>query len=276
MEEREFFESVSELIDSNSAFVIATVINAEGSTLAKPGFKLIVGSDGKVIAGSLGGGCPESAIIPAAERALSTGTPETLKVHMEESEKALEAMLTKTAENEVYVETFCGGTLSIFIEPYVPVRRAVLIGQGGSDAVEDSLLDILKWSGFSTILFTPTPSVKPEADMVINSLESNPVEFEYRPSDSVIVLTKGEKDIEILEGLSRKDLSYVGLLASRKRSARDRELLAEKGVGKDFLDSIHTPIGMQINAVSPREIALSIVSELVLVSNDKKLKKVAQ
>lgn len=269
MEDSEFFKKVNQLVDDNSAFVIATVIDSEGSTLAKPGFKLVIGSDETVLAGSLGGGCPESAILPAARKALSNGETRMIKVHLEESEKALEAMLKPVSENEVYVETFCGGNLSIFIEPYLPKRRVILVGQGGSDSVEDALIDMLKWSGFTSVLFTPSPGGNSSADVVFNSLEKKPWDFDFRESDSVVVLTKGDKDIEVLKGLSDKKLLYVGLLASRKRSARDKEELAGKGVASEFIDSIHTPIGIQINAISPREIAISIISELIMASNKK-------
>ncbi len=269
MEDSEFFREVNRAIEENSAFVIATVIDSEGSTLAKPGFKLLIGPNEKVLAGSLGGGCPESALLPAAKDALATGSPKLLKVHLEESEKALEAMLKPSSGNEVYVETFCGGNLSIFIEPYLPKRRAVLIGQGGTDSVEEALLEMLKWSGFTTVLFTPNPGEKTGADMVLDSLETDPAGFEYRESDSVVVLTKGDRDIEVLNGLSNKKVSYVGLLASRKRSERDFQELRKKGVSEEFLKSIHTPIGIKINAITPREIAVSIISELILSSNKK-------
>lgn len=267
MENGEFFGKVSELIGQNRAFVIATVIDSEGSTLAKPGFKLIIDSNDHVMAGSLGGGCPESAIIPAARDALSTGRTRKLKVHLEESEKAMEAMLKHPSDDEVYVETFCGGNLTIFIEPFLPMRRVILVGQGGSDSVEDALLEILKWSGFSSVLFTPAPGENSRADVTIDSLQTNPWDFDFTETDSVVVLTKGNKDVEVLHGLSTRKLRYVGLLASRKRSAKDREELAKKGVDEKFIKSIHTPIGIEINAITPREIALSIVSEIVLASN---------
>lgn len=267
MEDSKFFRKAMELIEQNRAFVIATVIDSEGSTLAKPGFKLMVDSSDGVLAGSLGGGCPESAIIPAAHNAISTGKTRKIRVHLEESEKAIDAMIKQPSDDEVYVETFCGGNLTIFIEPYLPKRRVVIVGQGGSDSVEDALLEILNWSGFSSVLFTPSPSGESRADVTINSLETNPWDYDFNAGDSVVVLTKGNKDVEVLHGLSEKNLRYVGLLASRKRSAKDMEDLRKKGVSDEFIKSIHTPIGVDINAISPREIALSIVSELVLASN---------
>ncbi len=267
MEDPEFFGKVSELIASGGSFVIATVISAEGSTLAKPGFKLLMTSDNEVVAGSLGGGCPESAIIPTASEAIRTGVPRLLKVHLEQSEKALEAMLKPAEGNEVYVETFCGGNLSVFVEPYTPKKRVVLFGQGGRDSVEDALLDLLRWSGFNTVLISPSPDSPERADSILDSINEDPELFEFRPSDAAIVLTKGNEDIRILELLSRRDLHYVGLLASRKRSQKDREDLKQKGVSEDFLNTIHTPIGIDINAISPREIAMSIVSELIMSHN---------
>lgn len=271
MEDADFFRKVSELIENGSAFAIATVVAAEGSTLAKPGFKLLLGSDMHVLSGSLGGGCPESALIPTAEETLKEGEPKMLKVHLEQSEVALEAMIKSSDRNEVFVETFCGGNLSIFIEPYLPKRRVILIGQGGRDSVEEALLEMLSWAGFSTVLMTPSPGGGSTADTIINTMETGPGEFDYRESDSVIVLTKGNKDTEILEQLSGRKLQYVGMLASRKRSAKDLEELRGRGVDEDFLSHIHTPIGLNINAVTPREIAVSIISEIIQSSNKKRI-----
>lgn len=269
MEDKDFFAKVNELIGLNSSFAIATVIASEGSTLAKPGFKLLLSSDLKVVTGSLGGGCPESALIPTAKKAFETGKPMSLKVHLEESEKALEGMIRAGDTNEVYVETFCGGNLTIFIEPYLPTRRVILVAQGGNDSVEDALLEILPWAGFSTVLATPFSKEDTKADSVFNVIEHDIKDFDYRESDSMIVLTKGEKDVEVLEKVSDKKLHYVGLLASRKRSAKDFEDLRNRKVDTSFIESVHTPIGLDIRAISPREIALSIVVQLIKSYNEK-------
>lgn len=274
MTDIEIFKDALDLAESKKPFAIATVIEVEGSTLAKPGFKLLIDGDGVVHSGSLGGGCPESAIMPATMEAIKTGNTKTVKVHLENSENALQAMVRGGNENEVFVETFCGGNMTIFVEPYLPEKRVIVVSQGGRDSVEDALLELLQWSEFETVLITPSPVNDTKASQVYNTMEHPLEEFDIKPSDFVVVMTKGEKDIEVLTHLSRHQPFYVGLMASRKRVSHDIEELRASGVPEDFLSRLHAPIGIDINAITPKEIALSIVSELVKVSRESS-KKIA-
>ncbi len=262
------FKEALEMAESKKKFAIATVIEAEGSTLAKPGFKLLIDDDGVVHSGSLGGGCPESAIIPGALDSMKAGLPRTLKVHLENSETALQAMVKGSSDNEVYVETFCGGSMTIFIEPFLPKRRVIVISQGGRDSVEESLIELLKWADFHTVLVSPSPDMSKGAEEVFNLMEHGIGEFIFDPMDFIVVMTKGNKDLEILEFLSKKERRYVGLMASRKRIAHDFEELRKIGVSEEFLSSVHAPIGIDISAITPKEIALSIVSEIVKESRE--------
>ena len=157
METIGYAEEMHRLISQNMTFVTATVVKTEGSSLAKPGFKVIV-HNGDIIYGTLGGACPDSVILDAAEQVLSTGIPRTLRIHLEESGKGLEAIVSRKLPDEVYVETFCGGTIDVFLEAYRPRDRLIIIGQGGKDDIEDSLAGLGKLCDFQVTVIDHAPS----------------------------------------------------------------------------------------------------------------------
>ena len=136
---------IDTLASRGTPFAVATVVKTEGSSLGKPGFKDISGA-GEVVYGSLGGVCPESAIASAAKITMRTGSPKMVKVFLENVEDAVGAVLKSQSEDEIHVETNCGGTMEINIEPYLPQQRLVLIGQGGKDDVEEALVKLGKCS----------------------------------------------------------------------------------------------------------------------------------
>ncbi len=253
-------------MDKRKPFVVATIISTEGSTLGKPGFKIVLTGDDQVPYGTLGGACPESSLIPHAKEVMRSGKPKMVKVYLEDAGSALKSMSRTVPENEIHVETFCGGSMEIFLEPYNPSQRLVIIGQGGKDDVQDSLIRQGKILGYEVVLLDHSPILNNEPDTVIKDAQDDLSNFEIYESDSVVVLTKGARDIPILEALSKKDLRYVGLMASRNRVKSDKETLEKKKVSPAFLDSLHAPIGIDISAITPEEIAVSIMAEVVKVS----------
>ncbi|HYR04508.1 MAG TPA: XdhC family protein, partial [Nitrososphaerales archaeon] len=131
MKQREFTSFVDRLAQERESFVVATVVRVHGSSLGKPGFKAVISKDGRIVFGTIGGVCPESAVATMAQEALRTGRARVVKVHLEDARSALEGTIRNPDPDEVYVETNCGGTMEIYVEPYLPADRLVLIGQGG-------------------------------------------------------------------------------------------------------------------------------------------------
>jgi xanthine dehydrogenase accessory factor len=267
MRQFEFARVMNELTEQGKKFAVATVVKIEGSSLGKPGFKAIITEDGDIM-GTLGGVCPEAAIIDTAQKVMTTGNPKIVRVYLESVEDALKGM-QKAGEDEIHVETFCGGTMEIYVEPYLPPSRLVIIGQGGKDDVEDALVSMGKMLDFKVIVLDRTPVLSTEPDMLFRDIREDLSNFEFRQDDFVVLLTKGAYDIPALETLSKIRPRYVGLLASRKRSKEDFEQLEKKGVDVEFLKSIHTPVGLDIGAVTPQEIALSILAEIISVKRQR-------
>jgi xanthine dehydrogenase accessory factor len=267
----EFAKTVDELIGRREPFAVATVVKITGSSLGKPGFKEIISKDGEVVLGSLGGVCPDSAVVELAKKSIATGSPKTAKVYLEDVEKAVAGVVRSTNDEEIHVETNCGGEMEIFIEPFLPQQRLVLIGQGGKNDVEDALVKLGKIADCEVVVIDHSPLLTQDPDQLIDDIDFDLTKFEFYYSDAVVVLTHGARDVEILEALSRSNARYVGMMGSRQRAVDDVNELRKMGVNEKFINSIHAPVGADIGAVTAGEIAVSIMSEIVAKKYGKEL-----
>jgi xanthine dehydrogenase accessory factor len=242
---------------------MATVVRTEGSTLAKRGFKILISHDGKIAGGTFGGGCPEGPIVAVAEEAMKDGESRLIRVHLVDAKQAIEGMVRNPTPEEIYVETNCGGTLEVHVEPMMPSERLILVGQGGRDDVEDALVRFGKALDFEVVVVDPNPELTESPDRLVKTSLPDPDALSLGDRDSVIVLTKGERDVAVLSNLARTPVRYVGMLASRHRVELNRAALEANGVSEEFLTGLHAPIGVDIGARAPTEIALSILAEVV-------------
>ena len=263
MKQAEFAKMLDDLSVQGTPFAVATVVKTEGSSLGKPGFKVIISSEGEPLFGSLGGACPESAIAAAAKNTMRTGSPKTVKVFLESVDDAVGAVLKSQNEDEIHVETNCGGTMEIYIEPYLPQQRLILVGHGGKDDVEEALVKLGKLLDFNVVVIDHSPVLTEQPDLLIKAVDYDLESFKFFSTDSVVVLTHGEQDIDTLSKLSKAKLRYVGMLGSRQRAKEDLAELRKHGVGEGFIASLRAPVGADIGAVTPAEIALSIMAEVV-------------
>ena len=260
----EYPDIISGLVRKGQPFVVATVVRVSGSSIGKPGFRTVISSDGKILYGTLGGACPDSAIIEKAKQVLESGEARTIKVFLESTKEALEG-LAINRDDEIHVETFCGGVMDIFMEPFMPSDRLVIIGQGGKDDIENALVKLGKMVDMEVVVIDPNPVLDSKPDVLVNSM-NNPVGgFRFSADDYIVILTKGASDIDALEASSKSGARYIGMLASRKRIKADFEIIEAKGVSRQFMESIHAPIGVDIGSVTPEEIALSIIAQIISV-----------
>ncbi len=276
MKQAEFAKMVESLTSRGTPFAVATVVKTEGSSLGKPGFKVLISDAGEVLYGTLGGVCPESAIADAARKTMRTGSPKVVKVFLEGVEDSVGAVLKSQSEDEIHVETNCGGSLEIYIEPFLPQQRLILIGQGGKDDVEDALVKLGKLLDYDTVVIDHTPVLSEEPDRLIKDADFDLGTFDFASSDSVVVLTRGERDVEVLRALSKFNPRYVGLLSSHKRAKDDLATLRKLGVKEEFVRSLRAPVGADIGAVTAPEIALSIMAEVVAGKYGRDVSRMAQ
>ncbi|MGI0130913.1 MAG: XdhC family protein [Thermoplasmata archaeon] len=263
MQASHYARHLAALVARREPFVVATVTRTEGSTLAKSGFKLLVSPKGEIVAGTLGGGCPEGPIVEASIDALRAGEPRVLRIHLVDTEESVAGTVRATDPNEIWVQTNCGGTLEVYIEPMVPTARLIIVGQGGKDDVEGALVHLGKRLGFEVVVVDPSPALEEAPHELIAEPSFDAARLALSSHDYVVVLTKGERDVAVLESISRAPVRYVGLLASRHRVRQNLEELAKRGVSSEFRASLRAPIGLDIGAKTPEELAVAIVADII-------------
>jgi len=194
---------------------------------------------------------------------VSSGNPRTVEVFLESAEDAVGQIFRVQNKDEIHLETNCGGTMEVFVEPYVPQQRIVIVGQGGRSDVEDCLVRFAKILDFEVIVIDHKPVLTVEPDRIVDDLDYDVSAFEFREADSVVVLTHSERDVDVLKALSGFKLRYVGLLGSRQRVRENLDELRDGGTDERFVSSVRAPVGADIGARTPSEIALSIMAEVV-------------
>src|SRR5208283_2171611 len=147
---RDLTRFMHDLVERREPFVLATVVRIHGSSIGKPGFKAVVSKEGRIVHGTVGGVCPESAIATMALEALHTGKAKVVKVYLEDARGALDGTLKNKNPDEIYVEVNCGGMMEIYVDPYLASDRLIMVGQGGKDDVEDGLVRLGKMLGYET------------------------------------------------------------------------------------------------------------------------------
>jgi xanthine dehydrogenase accessory factor len=255
MSSTEFLEKMSELASRGENFATATVVSTEGSTTGRSGFKILIGQDGEILKGNLGGGCSESIVVEQALEAMKEGKPRTMNVLLEEEEKG-------------GIGANCGGSMNIYIEPVVPKNDLLVFGGGGERSIAGPLVRLAKILNFRVIVIDPgaTADMYPEADSVLPEFADVAVsKLHIASNTSIVIVTKHKYDEPSVKAVARLKVPYIGLVSSRHRaSALFKDLKEKEGFKEEDLRRIHVPIGIDIGAQSYEEIALSILGEIVM------------
>ena len=152
-----------------------------------------------------------------------------------------------------------------------PAQRLVLIGHGAKNDVEDALVRLGMLTGFRVVVIDHHPILSRQPDELLDDADIDLSRFEFQSSDSVVVLIHGEGDVDALWKIGRRAPRYVGVLASRTHAGGDIEELRKRGAPEEFVESIHIPAGTDLGAMTPPEIALSIITEIVSMKHDRQL-----
>lgn len=243
----DLFGTAHELKLRGEPFAIATVISVQGSGSAKPGSKVIIDTDGRVVLGWVGGGCAESTVCHEALESMTDGKVRVINVDL---------------TDEVFGMP-CGGMMQVAIEPVLPKPDLVIAGHG---RIAETLAQLGHLLGFSVTVADPgsTPEAFPSADHVFASgLIAS--EVEIKPTSYVVVATHHKGDHLSLKKAIESQAAYVALVASRTRSQLIFEYLEAAGLPREQGAKVHAPAGLSIGAQTPEEIALSIMSEIVAV-----------
>jgi xanthine dehydrogenase accessory factor len=248
---QDFFSTLNELSSRGAPFAIATVIEVEGSGSAKPGSKALIDADAKLISGWVGGGCIENTVRQEAVESIKEGRPRIVSLDL---------------TDEVFgIGMPCGGIMKIYIDPVLPPPELVIAGHG---RIAETLARFAEIAGFYVIV--ADPGATPEAFPTANRLETtgfNSAEISVGPNSYVVVATQHKGDHLSIRKAIDGAAAYIALVASKKRAQLVFEYLAAAGIDQEKLAraNVRAPAGLDIGAKTPEEIALSIMSEIVLV-----------
>lgn len=239
-------------VDRGEAAVVATVVSTDRSTPRHAGARMLVRPDGSQL-GTIGGGEMEARVVAAALDALAAGTPALVTFD-----------LIDPGAGDPGV---CGGTVTLSLEPYMPDPNIVVIGCGH---VGRAVTELAHWLGYRVVALDDRPGLAgreqlPHADELLpgpfdETLRLAPI---TAASHVVLVTRNLAVDLEVLPLVLATPARSIGVLGSRRRWGMTRDGLLEAGVSEEDLGRVRSPIGLEIDAETPEQIALSILSEIV-------------
>ena len=256
----EVFAALGEALSRGEEAALVTIVSSNGSTPQRVGAKMLVFADGRIV-GTVGGGCYEHDAIGRAKQVLATRKATTVKYDLNDD----------FAEETGLV---CGGQMEVFIEPIEASPSVYIFGAGH---VGYYLAKMAHEAGFGVHViddraaFANTERFPFAASVVVDDIPAWLAQAQLPSTAYAVIVTRGHRnDLDALRALAPRDLRYIGLIGSRAKVSRLYEqLLSETNVDPALLERIHAPIGLDIGAVTPQEIAVSITAELIAVRRGK-------
>ncbi|HKJ66524.1 MAG TPA: XdhC family protein [bacterium] len=252
---REIYTKLSELLANNERGVLVTITEVAGSSPRHTGSKMIVRPDGEIY-GTIGGGKLEAQAIDEASRMLNNGL-------------ALIPVEKKTYTLNENEGMLCGGQAEVIFEPFGNKDQMVIFGGGH---IGHALAPLGKKAGFWVSVMDNRPEYAnrerfPDVDDVMADEYGILLkQVTYHENLYVVIVTHGHThDEEVLEYSIQQPHAYIGMIGSNNKSRTVLRHLEEKGIPGDLLDQVHSPVGINIGAESPFEIAISILSEVIAV-----------
>jgi xanthine dehydrogenase accessory factor len=256
---REVFAAVADALERGEPAALVTIVSTTGSTPQRIGAKMLVFADGRTV-GTIGGGCYENDAFWKAREAIGARRPQI--VHYELSDDfAQETGL------------ICGGQMDVYIEPIEPSPELYVIGAGH---VGFHLARLAHEVGFRVHVvddrekFASAERFPDASEVIVEDIPTWLNRTPLPPHAYVVIVTRGHtNDLDALRALAPRDLRYLGLIGSRAKVARIYDQLQLEAMPTEFLSRVHAPIGLDIGAVTPQEIAVSILAELIAVKHGK-------
>jgi xanthine dehydrogenase accessory factor len=252
------FQTVADLMKTGESVAIATIVRTEGSTPRKPGTKMIIRKDGKII-GTMGGGDLEQRVIEEALEAIRQGEPRITSFTLDVEKGKLDMM--------------CGGKLDIYIEPILPDAKLIIFGAGH---ITRSLAPLMKSAGFQVSVVEDSPDLLqkekfPETeDLIQTDMEQFARDLPPDAHTYIVLLSRGfSRDKAILSKLIQKDFKYIGMIGSMRKITTMKEDLQKRGIPEGAFSKLKAPIGLDIGAETPEEIAISIAAEMIAAKKGK-------
>jgi len=249
------FEELVRLRRLGQKCALATIVEVRGSIPSYESAKLLVREDGSM-AGTIGGGCVESEVWNAAREVLETGKPKRLSFNLGQDAAYDNGLI-------------CGGQLEVFVEPVLPVPHAYIFGAGH---ISKSLSRVAALAGFATVVVDDRESFAnrdrfPEAEAV------HAAEYEQvipglgiNENSYIIIVTRGHRDdMRVLKLAIGTAARYIAMIGSKRKVLSVVRELEKEGLPREVFERLHAPMGLDIGAISPEEIAVSVAAEMIAV-----------
>jgi xanthine dehydrogenase accessory factor len=250
------YQDLAELERRNLAGALCTIISSHGSTPRHTGSKMLVYPDGS-IRGTVGGGELENRVIAEAKTAIQDGKPRRLEYNMADPSRGDPGV--------------CGGQVEVYVEPIQPRPTLVVIGSGH---VGKAVAHLAHWLGFHVAVNDDreefcNPQAVPDADEFLPvPMAELPAHLEINPWTYLVLTTRGTNvDIPGLPALLDTPAAYIGVIGSQRRWATTKKELLASGVPAEKLARVRSPIGLELLAETPEEIAVSIMAEILMLRN---------
>lgn len=247
------YEEIVKLQREGHKGAVATIVNVRGSIPSFKSAKMLVRDDG-TISGTIGGGCVEAEVWQAAREVMESEKPRTLTFDLNQDPKYDTGLV-------------CGGTLEIFIEPVLPTPLLYIFGAGH---VGHELSKAATRAGFDVIVTDDRDAYAnrerfPEASEVIaDDFDRAIAGITPTESSYIVIVTRGHRDdMRVLRWAVQTNAKYIGMVGSRRKAITVFRELVKEGLKPELFDRVHSPVGLDIGAITPEEIAIAIVAELI-------------
>jgi len=251
----DIYEEIVKLRQEGRRGAVATIVNVRGSIPSFETAKMLVRDDGS-IAGTIGGGCVEAEVWQAAREVMETEKPRSLTFNLNQDPKYDTGLV-------------CGGTLDIFIEPVLPPALLYTFGAGH---VSINLYKTAKHAGFDVTVVDDRDAYAnrerfPEAKEVIaEDFETAMSKLTPSESSYIVIVTRGHRDdMRVLRWAVQTRARYVGMIGSKRKTITIFRELVKEGLAPELFDRVHAPVGLDIGAITPEEIAVAITAEMIAV-----------
>jgi xanthine dehydrogenase accessory factor len=249
----DIYEEIVRLRKEGRRGAVATIINVRGSIPSFKTAKMLVRDDGSIV-GTIGGGCVEAEVWQAARDVMQAETPRTLTFDLNQDPKYDTGLV-------------CGGTLEIFIEPVLPPVELYIFGAGH---VATSLYKVARIAGFDITVIDDREAYAtrerfPEATAVIaEDFDVATARLQLAESAYIVIVTRGHRDdMRILRWAVQTPACYIGMIGSKRKTITIFRELQKEGLAPELFERVHAPVGLDIGAITPEEIAVSITAELI-------------
>lgn len=251
----DIYEEIIKLRKAGRRGALATIIQVHGSVPSFETSKLLVRDDGSIV-GTVGGGCVEADVWSAAQDVMQQERPRRLHFNLNNNPEQDTGLV-------------CGGSLDIYIEPVLATPTLYLLGGGH---VSKSVSRVATIAGFETVVLDDrdafaNPGRFPEAiathagpwPQLFSSVQANSLSY-------ILICTRGHQgDLECLRWALATPARYIGMIGSRRKRIEFAKVLASEGIQPDALDRLQSPAGLEVGALTPEEIAVAVVAQMIAV-----------